>query len=325
MLGQLPPGSQCSCLAAVALVKSQDAAHASQGLPSAAVRAVTAACLLAQVLQRGEDVCSISAEATQEAATEVRLAQLALAFSKLEVPVQPLADTPDVYVLGDLGPCQAGLEDCLASAYGILGLRCTCLGAPSSPGAVLLGSLAVAGGGTSERHVLSAWLQCTCRQRGPAQRLIGASWTSGMQAASWGKHSYVNKAYQTPHLSPCLPCHTGSRSVCVQRLRPRLPRSGELWPIWRPGSNARSCGCPWAACTLLRHVVASSLPPLMLRGICAVMQRRAWCLDLTLEGWHALISAAFPAHSHNLHRLWTYTQVYCSQPGCSRGRPICCT
>ena len=82
---------------------------------------------LAQVLQRAEEVCVISAEATQEAATEVRLAQLALDFGKLDVPVQSLVDLPDVYVLGDLAVCHAGLEDCLATAHSILGLRCVSL------------------------------------------------------------------------------------------------------------------------------------------------------------------------------------------------------
>ena len=82
-----------------------------------------AVCWLLQVLQRAEEVCVISAEATQEAATEVRLAQLAQDFGKLDVPVQSLVDMPDVYVLGDLAVCHAGLEDCLASAHAILGLR----------------------------------------------------------------------------------------------------------------------------------------------------------------------------------------------------------
>ena len=77
--------------------------------------------LLVQVLQRAEEVCVISAEATQEAATEVRLAQLAQDFSQLDVPVQSLVDLPDVYVLGDLAVCHAGLEDCLATAHSIPG------------------------------------------------------------------------------------------------------------------------------------------------------------------------------------------------------------
>ena len=78
-------------------------------------------------MQRAEDICTVGAEATQDAVTEVQLAKLAEDFARMEVPIQPLPDQTEVFMLGDLGPCQAGLEDCLATAHTVLSLKCACL------------------------------------------------------------------------------------------------------------------------------------------------------------------------------------------------------
>lgn len=83
--------------------------------------------LATQVMQRAEDICAVGAEATQDAVTEVQLAKLAEDYARMEVPIQPLPDQTEVFMLGNLGPCQAGLEDCLATAHTVLSLKCACL------------------------------------------------------------------------------------------------------------------------------------------------------------------------------------------------------
>ena len=75
-------------------------------------------------MQRAEEVCQISAEATQDAVTEVRLVKLAEDFGRLEVPVQALGDSTDVFILGDLADVRAGLEDCLTTVHTVLSFRC---------------------------------------------------------------------------------------------------------------------------------------------------------------------------------------------------------